>query len=334
MKLGLGVGALGPAGGERIIQLAQDAEALGYDTIWCPEIYGADCFTPLAWIGAHTSKINLGTSIMQISARTPASAAMHAVALDYLSNGRLILGIGVSGPQVVEGWYGQPYPKPLARTREWMQIFRSITAREEPVSFAGAHYQLPLDGGTGLGKPLKLMQHPLRAHIPVYLGAEGPKNVAMSAEICDGWIPMFLSPGRMHDMYADAMRTKAADFEIAAAVPVVIDDDIDKARAQIKQSVGFYVGGMGAKTFNVHKDHVGRMGYGDAADEIQNLFMAGKRDQAFAAVPDDLIDEIALCGPKARIRELLAGWKASPVTQINVGTADRDTLRFFAEELL
>ena len=334
MKLGLGVGALGPAGGARIIQLAQDAEALGYDTIWCPEIYGADCFTPLSWIGAHTTKINLGTSIMQISARTPASAAMHAVALDYLSNGRLILGIGVSGPQVVEGWYGQAYPKPLARTREWMAIFRAIVAREEPVSFDGKHYQLPLDGGTGLGKPLKLMQHPLRPHIPVYLGAEGPKNVAMSAEICDGWIPMFLSPARMHDMYADAMRAKAADFEIAAAVPVVIDDDVEKARAQVKQNVGFYVGGMGAKTFNVHKDHVGRMGYADAADEIQNLFMAGKREQAFAAVPDSLIDEIALCGPKARIRELLQGWKSSPVTQLNVGTADRDTLRFFAEELL
>lgn len=334
MKLGLGVGALGPAGGERIIRLAQEAEGLGYDTIWCPEIYGADCFTPLAWIGAHTSKINLGTSIMQISARTPASAAMHAVALDYLSNGRLILGIGVSGPQVVEGWYGQPYPKPLARTREWMKIFRSIIAREEPVSFAGKHYQLPLDGGTGLGKPLKLMQKPLRPHIPVYLGAEGPKNVALSAEICDGWIPMFLSPPRMSDMYADAMRLKARDFEIAAAVPVVIDDDVDQARSQIKQSVGFYVGGMGAKTFNVHKDHVSRMGYGDAAEEIQNLFMAGKRDKAFAAVPDELIDEIALCGPKARIRELLAGWTSSPVTQLNVGTADPDTLRFFAEELL
>jgi F420-dependent oxidoreductase-like protein len=334
MKLGLGIGPAGPPGGERMIRLAQEAENLGYDTIWCPEIYGMDCFTPLAWVGAHTSRINLGTSIMQISARSPASAAMHAVALDHLSNGRLILGIGVSGPQVVEGWYGQPYPKPLARTREWMQIFRAIVAREEPVSFDGAHYQLPLDGGTGLGKPLKLMQHPLRDRIPVYLGAEGPKNVAMSTEICDGWIPMFLSPYRMNEQYADAMRLKSPDFEIAAAVPVVIDDDVDKARTQIKQNVGFYVGGMGAKTFNVHKDHVARMGYADAADEIQSLFMGGKREQAFAAVPDELVDEIALCGPKARIRERLQGWKDSPVTQLNVGTANTDTLRFFAEELL
>ena len=293
-----------------------------------------DCFTPLAWIGAHTSRIKLGTSIMQISARTPASAAMHAVATDYLSNGRLILGIGVSGPQVVEGWYGQAYPKPLARTREWVQIFRQIVSRKEPVTFDGEHYQLPLSGGTGLGKPLKLMQHPIRDHIPLYLGAEGPKNVALSAEICDGWIPMFLSPYRMSDQYADAMRIKRPDFEIAAAVPVVIDDDVNKARAKVKQNVGFYVGGMGAKTFNVHKDHVGRMGYADAAQEIQDLFMSGKRDEAFAAVPDELVDEIALCGPKERIRERLHRWKDSPVTQLNLGAADADTLRFFAEELL
>ncbi len=317
-----------------MIQAAQEAEALGYNTVWCAEIYGMDCFTPLAWIGAHTSKIKLGTSIMQISARTPASAAMHAVAIDYLSNGRLILGIGVSGPQVVEGWYGQPYPKPLARTREWVQIFRQIVERKAPVSFDGKHYQLPLDGGMGLGKPLKLMQHPVRDHIPLYLGAEGPKNVAMSAEICDGWLPLFLSPKRMGEQYADMMRIRPADFEIAAPVSVVIDDDVDRARAQVKQNVGFYIGGMGARSFNVHKDHVGRMGYGDAAQEIQDLFMSGKRDQAFAAVPDALIDEIAFCGPKARIRELLTQWKDSPVTQLNLGTADPETLRFFAEELL
>ncbi len=334
MKLGLSVGSLGAPGGDKIIKLAQHAELLGYDTIWCPEIYGADCFTPLAWIGAHTNKINLGTSIMQISARTPASAAMHAVAMDYLSNGRLILGIGVSGPQVVEGWYGQPYPKPLARTREWMQIFRQIVARDKPVSFNGQHYQLPLQGGMGLGKSLKLIQHPIRESIPVYLGAEGPKNVALSAEICDGWIPMFISPYRMMEVYKDAMAIRSPDFEIAAAIPVVIDDDVDRARGQVKQNVGFYVGGMGAKSFNVHKDHISRFGYADAAQQIQDLFMSGKRDQAIAAVPDELVDEIALCGPKARIRERLQAWKDSPVTQLNIGNADPDTLEFFAEELL
>ena len=334
MKLGLGIGAFGPPGGERLVQLAKEAENLGYDTIWAPEIYGADCFTPLTWIGANTERINLGTSIMQISARTPASAAMHAVALDYLSNGRLILGIGVSGPQVVEGWYGQPYPKPLARTREWVAIFRQIVSREAPVSFAGKHYQLPLPGGTGLGKPLKLILHPVRERIPVYLGAEGPKNVAMGAEICDGWIPMFLSPYRMMTMYEDAMRIRNADFQIAASVPVIIDDDVQRALDQIKQNVGFYVGGMGAKSFNVHKDHVTRMGFGDAADRVQELFFAGRRDEAMAAVPNELCDEIALVGPKARIRERLAAWKESPVTMLNVGTGNPETLQFMAEELL
>ncbi|HIG44003.1 MAG: LLM class F420-dependent oxidoreductase [bacterium] len=334
MKLGLGVGPLGAPGGAKIIELAQEAETLGYDTIWCPEIYGADCFTPLAWIGAHTSRINLGTSIMQISARTPTSAAMHAVSLDYLSNGRLILGIGVSGPQVVEGWYGQPYPKPLARTREWVQIFRKVVAREEPVAFDGDHYQLPLPEGTGLGKPLKLILHPIRDHIPLYLGAEGPKNVALSAELCDGWIPMFISPYRMMEQYKDAMQIKPPQFEIAATVPVIIDDDVDRALAQIKQNVGFYVGGMGAKSFNVHKDHISRMGFAEEANRIQELFLSGQRDQAIAAVPDELADEISLCGPKERIRERLEAWKESPVTMLNVGSADAGTLRFLAEELL
>ncbi len=334
MKLGMGLGPLGAPGGARIIELAKEAENLGYDTIWCPEIYGADCFTPLTFVAAHTSRINLGTSIMQISARTPASAAMHAVTLDYVSNGRLILGIGVSGPQVVEGWYGQPYPKPLARTREWIEIFRKITARDEPVAYDGKHYQLPLPGGTGLGKPLKLILHPAREHIPVYLGAEGPKNVALGAELFDGWIPMFLSPYKMMEQYKDAMAIRAPNFEIAAAVPVVIDNDLKKALDSVRANVGFYVGGMGAKSFNVHKDHVTRMGFGEAADRVQELFMAGRRDEAIAAVPDQLVDEIALCGPKERIRERLAAWKESPVTQINVGSSDPATLQFMAEELL
>ena len=333
MKLSLGIGQMGAPGGAKMIELAQQAEALGYDAIWSHEIYGADCFTPLAWIGAHTSKINLGTSIMQISARTPSSAAMHAVSLDYLSNGRLILGIGVSGPQVVEGWYGQPYPKPLARTREWIDIFRKIVSRQEPVAHEGNHYELPYPGGTGLGKPLKLILHPIRDHIPLYLGAEGPKNVALGAELCDGWIPMFISPYRMMDVYKDAMAIRGPDFEIAASIPVVVDDNLDRALAQVKQSVGLYVGGMGAKSFNVHKDHISRQGFADEAEKIQELFLSGQRDQAIAAVPDQLVDEISLCGSKDRIRDRLAAWKESPVTMLNVGSADVDTLRFLAEEL-
>lgn len=334
MKLSLGVGPMGPPGGNMIIEHAKFAESLGYDTIWTSEIYGSDCFTPLAWIGANTERINLGTSIMQISARSPASATMHAVTLDYLSNGRMKLGIGVSGPQVVEGWYGQPYPKPLARTREWISIFRNIVSREGPVSFDGKHYQLPLDGGTGLGKPLKLILHPVREEIPLYLGAEGPKNVALGAELCDGWIPMFLSPYRMDLLYGESLKQKRSDFDICAPVTVIITDDVQSGIDSVKQNVGFYVGGMGAKSFNVHKDHISRMGFEEEANHVQELFMSGRRDEAMAAVPNELCDEISLIGPKERIRERLAAWRESPVTTINVSTGNRDTLAFMAEELL
>ncbi|MCE2406299.1 MAG: LLM class F420-dependent oxidoreductase [Pseudomonadales bacterium] len=334
MKLSVGVGPLGPAGGDMIVEHAKYAESLGYDTIWTSEIYGSDCFTPLAWIGANTEKINLGTSIMQISARSPASATMHAVTLDYLSNGRMKLGIGVSGPQVVEGWYGQPYPKPLARTREWISIFRSIVSRDGPVSFDGDHYQLPLNGGTGLGKPLKLILHPIREEIPLYLGAEGPKNVALGAELCDGWIPMFLSPYRMDRLYGESLKQKRSDFDISAPVTVIVTDDIQSAIDSVKQNVGFYIGGMGAKSFNVHKDHISRMGFEEEANHVQDLFMNGQRDEAISAVPDELCDEIALLGPKERIRERLAAWRESPVTTINVGSGNRGTLEFMAEELL
>ena len=334
LKLGLQLGYWGAQPSDNVVETAQRAEQLGFDSIWTAEAWGSDAFTPLSWIGAHTSKIRLGTSVVQLSARTPTATAMAALTLDHLSKGRMILGLGVSGPQVVEGWYGQPYPKPLARTRECVQIFRKIIARDEPVAFDGKHYQLPLQGGTGLGKALKLIQHPVREHIPVYLGAEGPKNVAMSAEICDGWIPMFISPYRMMGVYEDAMAIKSPQFEIAAGVPVIIDDDIDRALGQIKQTVGFYVGGMGAKSFNVHKDHISRFGFADAAEKIQDLFLSGQRDQAIAAVPDELADEISLVGPKERIRERLQAWKDSPVTQINVGSGDPETLRFMAEELL
>ena len=334
MKLGLLLGELGQPGGHRILQVAQEAENLGYDTVWSAELWGTDCFTPLAWVGAHTERIKLGTSIMQIFARQPASAAMHAVTLDHLTNGRLVLGIGVSGPQVVEGWYGQPYTKPLARTREWLQIFRKAVARDEPLSFQGEYYQLPLaDGGTGLGKPLKLIQHPLRERIPIMVAAEGPKNVKLSAELTEGWLPLFLSPLRM-DIYKDAMAMMPDDFEIVANLRVVIDDDVSTALFPIKQMIAFYVGGMGAESFNVHKDHFGRMGFPEMAAEIQALFLAGRRDEAASAVPDEIADEIALCGPKERIRERLQIWKDSPVTQLLIPSQDPAIVRFMAEELL
>ena len=331
MRLSIGIGPLGPPGGKLIIEQAQAAESMGYDTIWSHEIYGSDCFTPLAWIAAHTKKIKIGTSIMQISARTPTSAAMHAVTLDYLSNGRFNLGIGVSGPQVVEGWYGQPYPKPLARTREWIQIFRDVVSREKPLTFSGNHYQLPLEGGMGLGKPLKLILHPMRENIPLYLGAEGPKNVALGAELCDGWIPMFLSPYRMELLYKESLKSATNSFDIVAPVPVNIDNNLDRALAPIKQNISFYVGGMGAKNFNVHKDHFVRMGYSAEADRIQELFMARRRDEAAAAVPDEIADEVSLCGTKERIRDRLQAWCDSQVTCINVGARDVETLQFMAE---
>ena len=334
MKLAVGVGPLGPPGGQMILDLAKHVENLGYETIWSNEIYGSDCFTPLAWIGAHTEKIKLGTSIMQLSARTPTSASMHAITLDYLSNGRLKLGIGVSGPQVVEGWYGQPYPRPLARTREWIAIFRDVVARENPVSFEGKHYQLPLQGGTGLGKPLKSILHPMRDRIPLFLGAEGPKNVALGAELCDGWIPMFLSPYRMDRVYGESIKNRPPGFEICAPVTVNVTDDVQGAINAVKQNVGFYIGGMGAKSFNVHKDHICRLGFEEEANRVQDLFLGGRRDDAIAAVPDELCDEISLLGPKERIRERLAGWKDSAVTTISVGTNSRSTLEFMAEELL
>ena len=315
--------------------MAQEAESLGYDTIWCPEIYGADCFTPLTWIGAHTERINLGTSIMQISARTPTSAAMQAATLDYVSNGRLILGIGVSGPQVVEGWYGQPYPKPLARTREWIQIFRKVVARDGPVAFDGKHYKLPLPGGTGLGKPLKLILHPAREHIPLYLGAEGPKNVLLGVENCDGWIPMFLSPYRMMDQLQrghEPPRSGLRDRRIGASHhrrrrgPGA---DADQAER------GLLCRRHGRE--ELQRPQGPRRPHGASArwrTGFRTLFLSGQRDQAIALVPDELCDEISLVGPKERIRERLQAWKDSPVTMINVGSGDAETLQFMAEELL
>lgn len=331
MKLGLVLGVVDDP--KQQVALAIEAERLGYDSVWFGEIYGSDCFTPLTWIGAQTSKLKLGTSIMQLSARTPANAAMTATTLDLFSEGRLILGIGVSGPQVVEGWYGQPYGKPLARTREWISLFRKIVARDEPVSFDGEYFQLPLPGGTGLGKPLRLITHPHRREIPIYLGAEGPKNVALGAELCQGWVPMFISPYRM-GVYDEPLAHAAPDFEIAATITVSVNDDLEAALAPIKQQVGFYAGGMGAKSYNLHKNHIARLGFADAAEEIQDLFMSGERMRAFEAVPDALADEISLSGSKARILERIKDWESSPVTSLLVSVKDVETLRFLAESVL
>jgi F420-dependent oxidoreductase-like protein len=319
LKLGLMLGYwVGPGPGDQV-PLAQAAEDAGFDSIWTAESYGSDVFTPLAWVGAHTSRIKLGTGLAQISARTPVATAMAALTLDRLSGGRLVLGLGVSGPQVVEGWYGVPFPKPLARTREYVRILRDVWRREGPVTNAGEHYPLPYPGGTGLGKPLKANCHPLRPDIPVYLGAEGPKNVALAAEIADGWLPIFFHVERGGALYADALASARPGFEIACPVSVIVDDDVQRAIDTVKLTLGFYIGGMGAKNENFHLDVVSRMGYADEARRVQELFLAGDRDAAFQAVPDDLADGIALCGPLPRIRERMELWRQSPVTTLLVG---------------
>ena len=332
MKLGLMVGYW-MAGPSDPIETVLEAERLGYDSVWTAEAYGSDAFSPLCWIGARTSRIKLGTAVMQISARTPACVGMTSMTIDHLSHGRLILGIGVSGPQVVEGWYGQPFPKPLARTREYVEILRRIHRREEPLRYDGEHYQLPLQGGTGLGKPLKLITRPLRSHIPIYMGAEGPKNVKLATEIADGWLPMFIPPSRM-DLYADSLRGAKPDFDIASTCSVILGDDVEKSLLPIKMSLSFYLGGMGAKEKNFHLELMERMGYGEAAHRVQDLFLAGKRGEAVAAVPNELADEIALVGPPERIRDRLEVWKASPVKTLLLGTQDPKALRLMAELLL
>ena len=332
MRLGLMLGYW-MAGPEDPIDLVIEAEQLGFDSVWTAEAYGSDAFSPLCWMGARTSRIKLGTAVMQLSARTPACAAMTAATIDHLSGGRLILGIGVSGPQVVEGWYGQPFPKPLGRTREFVELFRTFLRREGPVTFAGQHYQLPYPGGAGLGKPLKLIMRPLRSHIPIYMGAEGPKNVALAAEIADGWLPLFVSPFRM-DIFKESLRAAKPGFEIAATVNVIINDDLAQALMPTKIMLAFYLGGMGARSKNFHLNLMERMGFGDAARRVQALFLGGQRSEAIEAVPDQLADEISLAGPADRIRERLQAWKHSPVTTLIAGTRDPAALRLLAQTVL
>lgn len=331
MRLGLMVGywMFGP---EDPIDLVLEAERLGYDSVWTAEAYGSDAISLLCWIGARTTTIKLGTGILQISARTPACVAMTAATIDHLSGGRFILGVGVSGPQVVEGWYGQPFPKPMGRTREFIALVRTMLKREGPVTFAGEHYQLPYPGGARLGKPLKLIMKPRRADIPIYLAAEGPKNVALATEIADGWLPLYYSPYRP-EVYAESLQHMRPGFEIACPVTVNVNDDLQLALEPVKWMLAFYIGGMGAKSKNFHADLVRRMGYAEAADKVQQLFLEGKRAEAAAAVPDQFADEISLVGPPARIRDRLQAWKHTPVTTLLAGTRDAAALRILADAL-
>lgn len=346
MKLGLQLGYWGAQPPQGVGELVAAAEDAGFDAIFTAEAWGSDAFTPLAWWGRETSRVRLGTSIVQMSGRTPTSIAMHALTLDHLTNGRVILGMGVSGPQVVEGWYGQPFSKPLARTREVVEIIRKVLAREEPVINAGPHHPLPYNGpgAVHLGKPLKSIVHPLRADLPIWLGAEGPKNVAQTAEIADGWIPIFYTP-RSAGMYqpwldegfarAGARRTRA-DFEISATCHLQVVKDAAEKQAVVdamKPFVSLYMGGMGAKEQNFHTQVFARMGYEALADEVQNLYLAGEKDKATALIPDELVDDMHIIGTAGEVRERVAQWEETGVTTLLLSSRSAAEIRQVAELL-
>ncbi|GAB2459051.1 LLM class F420-dependent oxidoreductase [Xylanimonas ulmi] len=306
-------------------------EALGLDSVWTAEAYGSDAFTPLAWWGSRTRRVRLGTGIAQMAARTPTATAMQAITLDHLSRGRFVLGLGASGPQVVEGWYGQPYRKPLARTREFVDVVREVVARERPVTYDGEFYRLPLPadapGATGLGKALKPTVHPWRPQIPIVLAAQGPRNVALAAEIADGWMAGFYAPrmdGEFRDLLAEGFaarsgaRSPSSGFEVLATAPVVVRDDVEAAADVVRPHVALYAGGMGSKEANFHKASLDRLGYGEALDEVQALYLAGRKAEAARAVPLELIEEIALVGPAEKVRRDLARWEATAVTTLLV----------------
>ncbi len=329
MKIGYSVGywKQGPPPGT--LRAIRAAERLGFESVWTAEAYGSDAFTPLAWWGSHTKRVKLGTGIAQLSARTPTAAAMAALTLDHLSGGRVILGLGASGPQVVEGWYGQPYPKPLARTREYIDVVRQVLERREPVTNGGPHYPLPYPGadGTGLGKPLRATVHPLRADIPIYLAASGEKNTALAAEIADGWLPFLLSRNGMDDARRNLdagfavrapERSPREHFEVALQIPVIPHPDTEKAADMVRPLVALYVGGMGAKGANFYHEAMVRLGYEPEADRIQELYLAGRKAEAAASVPTTLIEEIALIGPPEKIRDEMQQWNESVVTTMLV----------------
>jgi len=328
MKLGLQLGYWGaqpPTNHAELVTAAEDAD---FDAVFTAEAWGSDAYTPLAWWGSSTSRVRLGTSVVQLSARTPTACAMAALTLDHLSGGRHILGLGVSGPQVVEGWYGQRFGKPLARTREYIDILRQVWAREAPVTSAGPHYPLPIsgEGSTGLGKALKPITHPRRADIPVMLGAEGPKNIAMAAEIADGWLPIFYAP-RLADMYNEwldegfarpgARRTRE-DFEICATANIVITEDRAAAFAAMKPYLALYMGGMGSEDTNFHAEVYRRMGYGEVVDDVTKLFRSGQKDKAGEIIPDELVDDAAIVGDVDYVRKQIKVWEAAGVTMMVV----------------
>jgi F420-dependent oxidoreductase-like protein len=328
MRLGYYMGYAPPGTNPlELIERAQEAERLGFDSAWAAEAWGTDCVTVLSWLAARTTTLKVGSAIMQIPGRSPANTAMTAATLDLISGGRFLLGLGTSGPQVVEGWHGQEWGKPLTKTREYVEIVRTIL-RRETLEHHGEHYDIPVEGGSGLGKPLKLMMRPLRAEIPIYLASISPKSVALTAEIADGWIPIFFHPERAREVFAPAF---AGDLEIAPTVQVVLSDDVQAARDMLKPYFALYVGGMGARGKNFYNSLFARYGYEAEAKEIQDLFLDGKQREAAAAVPDSFVDEVSLVGPKERIAERLDAWRESGATTLLCSTLQVDALRVMAE---
>jgi F420-dependent oxidoreductase-like protein len=336
VKLGVNLGYAPPGTNPvELVPLVQEAERLGYDSVWAAEAWGTDAVTVLAWLAASTSRIKIGSAIMQMPGRSPANTAMTAATLDLMSGGRFILGLGTSGPQVVEGWHGQPWGKPLGKTREYVEIVRTAL-RRETVEHEGEHYRIPYDGpgATGLGKPLKMMLRPLRADIPIYLAAIGPKNVALAAEIADGWLPIFVDPDRFDDAFGPSIAGARDGFEIAATVTVLVGDDVEALRDSLKPYFALYIGGMGAKGRNFYNALVSRYGWEEEAANIQELYLSGKQREAIAAVPDELVDAVSLVGPKERIRDRLDAWRETPVTTLIVGSPQPEALQTLAELVL
>ncbi|MET8948174.1 LLM class F420-dependent oxidoreductase [Streptomyces sp. NPDC004542] len=333
MRLGLALGYWGRGPSPDHVALAREAERLGYHSVWTAESWGSDAFTPLTWIAAQTSRIRLGTAVAQMAARSPTATAMHALTLDHLSGGRVMLGLGLSGPQVVEGWYGRPFPaSPLTATREYVDVVRQVLRRQAPVELAGRFHSHPYRGpdGTGLGKALKPITHPLRPDLPILLGAEGPKNVAQTTRIADGWLPLYWAPNRP-EVYGPALAGLREDFLVAPMAQVRVCDDVAEGLLPVKIMLGFYIGGMGHAARNFHADLMARMGYEEEARRIQDLFLSGRREEAVRAVPDAFADEISLVGPLRRIAERLESWRKGPVTDLLALSPDPHALRVLAE---
>jgi F420-dependent oxidoreductase-like protein len=313
--------------------LAVEAERVGFDSVWTSETWGSDAAILAAWIASRTERIGVGTGVLQMAGRTPAATAMTALTLDHLSGGRFRLGLGVSGPQVAEGWHGASFDRPIERTREYVGIVRTILRREQPVTSEGPHYPLPV----ARGKPLKPNVRPLRADLPIYLAAMGPRNVALAAEIADGWMPYLYSPERA-EVFADALEDgwqrgngDASAFDVAPVVAVAIGDDLGGCRDALRPHLARYVGGMGSREANFYKDAVTRYGFGDAAERIQEAFLDGRRAEAAAAVPDAMVDQLCLAGPIERVRERLDAWRAAGVTTLLAETRDVNAIRALAD---